>query len=137
MGKIYNESGEILKAGAIVYRNNGEEFLLTHRFSQNDYSFPKGHLELSETFEMAATREVLEETGCIIKVIKPLEDISYFYPESDKVRVKMFLAECLSQGDNSEPNEESIWANKEKILDLLTYDNLKEYFKNLIETMII
>ena len=135
MERIYNESGEILKAGAIVYRNHGKEFLLTHRFSQDDYSFPKGHLELNETFEVAAAREVLEETGCMIRIVKPLTDISYSYPESDKVRVKMFLAECLSQGKNSEPNEESIWARKEEISSLLTYDNLKEYFENVTEAL--
>ena len=54
-------------AGGVVYRqsetNTGPEFLLVHRNRYHDWSLPKGKLDRGETFETAAAREVLEETG--------------------------------------------------------------------------
>ena len=43
------------------------------------WSFPKGHLELGETAEMAAVREVFEETGITAKVHAPIGDIAFWF----------------------------------------------------------
>jgi bis(5'-nucleosidyl)-tetraphosphatase len=52
-------------AGAVIFRrsanNSIEFFLLQH--SQDYWNFPKGKLEPGETKEMAAKREIKEETG--------------------------------------------------------------------------
>ncbi|MEI6266452.1 MAG: NUDIX domain-containing protein [bacterium] len=127
--KVLSANGEVMKAGALIYRDCGKEFLLTHRIKRADYSFPKGHLEAGESFEEAAKREIIEETGCAVKIIKPLEDFNYEYPESGKVCVRMFLAECVSQGDNHESFESPVWVKREEVESTLTYENLKEYFK--------
>ena len=37
---------------------------------QQDWSFPKGKLELGETFELAALREVREETGMSCRLLR-------------------------------------------------------------------
>lgn len=54
-------------AGGVVYRdsetNTGPEFLLVHRNRYHDWSLPKGKVDRGETFEEAASREVIEETG--------------------------------------------------------------------------
>ena len=127
--KVLSETGDVMKAGALVYRNDGDEFLLTHRIKRADYSFPKGHLEVGESFEEAARREILEETGCIVKIIKPLKDFVYEYPESGRVCVRMFLAKCISQGDGHESFESPVWIEKAEVENTLTYDNLKQYFR--------
>lgn len=57
----------VLAAGGVVYRegfgNTGPQFLLVHRNRYHDWSLPKGKLNRGESFEEAAAREVLEETG--------------------------------------------------------------------------
>ncbi|MEN6544732.1 MAG: NUDIX domain-containing protein [Armatimonadia bacterium] len=54
--------GEIteITAGGIVF--NGERVLVL-RSHKGGWVFPKGHVELGETHEQAALREVLEESG--------------------------------------------------------------------------
>jgi 8-oxo-dGTP pyrophosphatase MutT (NUDIX family) len=55
---------EETSAGGIVYRmDNGEPRFLLIRDSYKNWGFPKGHLELGEPPEVAAIREVGEETG--------------------------------------------------------------------------
>ena len=56
----------VLAAGGLVRRRREdgvEEILVVHRPAYDDWSFPKGKLELGESEEDAAIREVEEETG--------------------------------------------------------------------------
>lgn len=61
---------EVRAAGGVIWRMSaGEiEVALVHRPKYRDWTFPKGKLELGETDEQAAHREVLEETGfeCVL-----------------------------------------------------------------------
>ena len=41
----------------------GDELCVVHRPKYDDWSLPKGKLDRGESFEQAAVREVLEETG--------------------------------------------------------------------------
>lgn len=51
-------------AGGLVIRSRGEhQVLVVHRPRYDDWSLPKGKLDEDESFESAARREVLEETG--------------------------------------------------------------------------
>ncbi len=43
------------------------------------WSLPKGHLEIGETAEQAAEREVAEETGISGQVLAPLGSIDYWF----------------------------------------------------------
>jgi 8-oxo-dGTP pyrophosphatase MutT (NUDIX family) len=47
--------------GGIVRRGN--EVLILHKHTLDEYVLPKGHVEPGETLEQAALREVQEETG--------------------------------------------------------------------------
>lgn len=52
---------------------DGNRFLVGQRISEHGYgtwSLPGGHLEYAETFEDAARREVLEETGVEISNVR-------------------------------------------------------------------
>ena len=57
--------------GAIVYRKINDEyrFLVIKNKRSSHWSFPKGHVELGETYEETAAREVLEEAGIHINII--------------------------------------------------------------------
>jgi 8-oxo-dGTP pyrophosphatase MutT (NUDIX family) len=133
--RIFDQRGNVRSAGAIVYRNVGKtrEYLLVFRSYQNDYSFPKGRVEKGERAKSAAMREVLEETGYKIKVTKDLDPITYSYPEGGGVIVEMFEATVAGRGKKIETNESEMWVAEEKVIGILTYSNLKTYFKRYLE----
>jgi len=48
------------------------------------WSLPKGHIEMGETAEQAAVREVEEETGIIGRVVAPLGTIDFWFVAEDR-----------------------------------------------------
>jgi len=64
---------EVVRAagGLVVRRHGGElQIVVVHRPVHQDWSFPKGKLEAGETFELAALREVREETGMSCRLVR-------------------------------------------------------------------
>src|SRR3977135_2306391 len=62
----------IRAAGGVIERAgpDGVEILLGHRtrYSDDEWSLPKGKVEAGESLEETAVREVREETGCEVRV---------------------------------------------------------------------
>jgi len=121
------------KAGAIIIReNNGSlETLLEYRGRHDlcDWTFPKGGIEAGETPEETAKREIMEETGLEVEIIKPLPDTFYHNTHDGEVKVYMFLAR--PSGGELKPEyegDEVEWIPLDKVLDILSYQNLKDYF---------
>lgn len=87
-------------AGAVIYRKkaNHLEYLILQSIKNNDWGFPKGHLEGEETPQQAAKREVFEESG-----LKPKFDFNfiqktrYLLPNKNEKEVTFYLAEALEQ----------------------------------------
>jgi membrane-associated phospholipid phosphatase len=133
--RLFDKKGNVRAAGAIISRTGvcGREYLLVYRKFQNDYSFPKGKIEIGETPKMAAIREVEEETGYIVNIDGKLDNISYNYPEGGSVLVKMFEGKIATQGKKKETNEKELWVLEKKVVELLTYPNLKDYFQKYLE----
>jgi 8-oxo-dGTP diphosphatase len=70
----------ILAAGSVVTREDplrGTEVLIIHRKRYDDWTLPKGKLEVAESLPACAIREVHEETGVTIRLSVPLDSISY------------------------------------------------------------
>jgi 8-oxo-dGTP diphosphatase len=81
---VYLLSGELIipkdaptdlirAAGGIVHRfvaNGRVEIACIYREARGDWTFPKGKLDPGETFELAALREVAEETGMNCHVLR-------------------------------------------------------------------
>ena len=71
---------EIVQAagGLIVRRYDVSlQIVVVHRPVQHDWSFPKGKLEAGETFELAALREVREETGMTCRLLRFIGHTDY------------------------------------------------------------
>lgn len=66
--------------GIFVFNNSGDKFLLGKRLKENKeiYGLVGGSLELFETFERCAQRELLEETGINIPEISRFASIACF-----------------------------------------------------------
>ena len=70
---------EVRAAGGVIWRMSAGaiEVALVHRPKYRDWTFPKGKLELGETDEQAAHREVLEETGFECVLGRELSPVRY------------------------------------------------------------
>jgi ADP-ribose pyrophosphatase len=97
--------------GVVVRR--GTDFLLLHqyRFIVNEYvwAIPSGGIEPGESPEQAAIRELREETGLVVKSVRPLMHCYASYGCSDQ-QFLIFLADEAepSQGDYDK-NEVISW----------------------------
>ena len=84
--------------GAVVFtRKNGQILFVIVQEQAGAYSFPKGHMEGSETEQETARREVFEEIGLIPDFIPGFrEEDEYDLAEKPgtRKRVTYFLAEC-------------------------------------------
>ena len=73
----------------------------------DEWVFPKGHLEAGETPEQAAVREVREETGLDIRIIRSLGSTRYAFDgggaDPHRKSVHWFLAERVGGTLRLEP----------------------------------
>jgi 8-oxo-dGTP diphosphatase len=69
----------IRAAGALVWRDgpDGPHVAMVHRPRYDDWSWPKGKLDADEDWAAAAVREVLEETGLVVRLGQPLPEAHY------------------------------------------------------------
>lgn len=124
------------KAGAIIVRdNNGiTETLLEYRERSylKDWSFPKGGMEAGETPEETTKREIHEETGLEVELIKPLPEMYYYNSHDGDVRVRMFLAKPTTEDLRAEFEHDKVeWVPLDQVVERLSYKNLKDYFKKV------
>lgn len=80
----------IMPGSAVIVMNDRNEILLQLRSDTNDWGIPGGGLELGDSFEEAAIRELQEETGLAVKRLELMKLVSgkdfYFrYPHGDEV----------------------------------------------------
>ena len=107
--KIKNAENETVKAGCVVVNENGEVLLVINK-KIDFWTFPKGHAETGETLEEAALREVKEETGYTVQIIKRLSDLTYSHRETkEKIRVAMFEARPVGDPEKVEEDTQSQW----------------------------
>lgn len=71
------------------------------------WSLPKGHIEVGETAEQAAVREVEEETGIIGRVVAPLGTIDFWFVAEDR-RVHKTVHHFLLSALGGELSDEDI-----------------------------
>ena len=104
-------SREISAGGVAVRVDDGIAYAACigrrNRSGRLEWCLPKGHIEAGETPEIAAIREVAEETGISSEILQPLGIIDYWFTGDDRrvhKKVHHFLMEALS-GDITTEND--------------------------------
>ncbi len=74
-------------AGGVVFRHVGERIeILMIQDRLGRWTIPKGHVEIGESLEQTAVREVAEETGLSdLKLGEKLDKLHFFYRKEGKL----------------------------------------------------
>ncbi|MGA4517094.1 NUDIX hydrolase [Solibacillus silvestris] len=123
-------------ASAIIIRDN--RVLMIRTIDLNSWSIPSGGVEDGETVEEACIREVAEETGYEVKIVKELHTKKTIIKEY-KVTTKYFLCEItggdIQYNDPDEEIEEITWMNRNEISKLIyTYPEDQEVIEQLLSS---
>lgn len=114
----------ILVGSTIIVLNDNNELLLQLRADTKDWGLPGGGMELGETLEETAKRELFEETGLTAETFEFIEILSgeeyYFkYPNGDEVYnvIALYIAKEVT-GELLERDGESLELSYFPINDL-------------------
>ena len=113
--------------------NDLGEILLTTNKERKMWAFPKGHVEPGENAVQTMVREIKEETGLNVRILRELPDLDYIHTGGSVISTKMFL---VQSEDNSllrleHEGDDIKWIPTDKVTTVLSYDNLKEYFNKV------
>jgi len=119
-----------ISAGGVVARKSGGriQVALVGSSQRGTWYLPKGGLAPGESIEQAALREVQEETGLEVRLVRPLRTIEYwFHVPGARVhkRVHYFLMEPTG-GDFSRrdwENDRAGWFDLDDALTMMSYAN--------------
>lgn len=118
-------------AGGVVTRvaqSHRIEVCLVHRPQYDDWTFPKGRLEIGETAEKAAIREVFEEAGVTAELHPNIsEKTNYIDGQGNDKFVTYFLMTLVNQSFqvNNEVDE-YIWLVPTLASEKLSFDRDRE-----------
>lgn len=129
---------KVEKAGCILINKKNNKIGLIYREKQKDYSFPKGHRENGETLKECAVRENEEETkrSCILLSDKPVAHEHYYDSKNDEVDMYYFIAIDNGNSNNkSLDTHKLIWTLFDDVEKTLSYDNLKEIWRKVKDTV--
>ncbi len=113
--------------GAIVDASG--RILLLRRADEDTWCLPKGTQEAGETLEMTALREIREETGLRVRLLRPIHTVryAYFWPPENvnyEKSVTYFLAEPVGGRLTPESGfDEARWLSASDALALLHWKN--------------
>ena len=129
---------ETLKAGCFLINKKEKTIALVYREKQNDYSFPKGHLDEGETLVECAIRETEEETKRVPKVLLEYEPLveEYTTPKGEYCKCYMYFALDIGKSDNASWDTHPVhWTNFNEVEDKLTYESLKNSWRLIKDTI--
>lgn len=125
----------IRAAGAVLWRQLSEDLVqvaLIHRPRYDDWSFPKGKVEVGESDIACAHREVMEETGFQSLFGPELKTTQYLVGEDEKV-VRYWSAEAIGESSGAHDVTEVdqiIWVTVEDAYQKLTRVGDREVLKS-------
>ena len=125
------ETTDVVRAagGSVVRRVPGDELTVAvvWRKSRGDWTFPKGKLDLGETYERAACREVEEEIGMRCMVARFVGTTEYLHRKGrPKVVAYFLMTELSGEFVPNEEIDELRWCTVDEAERLLTWDRARE-----------
>jgi len=132
---------KVISAGGIVYHNNG--FLMLKK-KNGDWVLPKGRIEIGESLEETAVREVKEETNIDATIVDYLGATTYsfsnFWTEYKVIHktVSWYLMVADSYVLNALEAEGFVKASFieiDKVLQIAKYEDEKKVIKKAIEAL--
>lgn len=129
-------------AGGVVMRGKGDdaEVVLAGRDSDQTWVFPKGTPDDGETVEETALREVREETGLEVDILRPLGNLDYWFAvPGERVHkvVHFFLMRAVG-GDVSRHDHEYDhvrWVSVAEARRLLSFDTYREMLDRAVAAL--
>lgn len=122
----------LLRSSGAVAMKPDRRVLLLRKRDEQVWCLPKGTMEPGETAEETALREVREETGLRVKLLRPLKEVryAYYWPPHrlnyDK-RVAYFLAEPIGGRLRAEAEFDTArWVSRPEAMELLSWQNDKD-----------
>lgn len=137
----------LIMAGAgVIIINDKNEILLGKRTDNGYWDYPAGSMELGESFEECARREVFEETGLTCGKLEYFMEISgeesfYEYPNGDQVYLAVIIYICRDFSGEMKVQEDEVDIQRFFPIDQLPktpplkiktriFENIKAYLKN-------
>lgn len=121
---------EQISAGGVVYKlDNNKHKIKLILTNKNRWGLPKGRVEPKEDIEVAALREVKEESGAEAKIQKPLGSAEWRLKNGDLKRVYIYLMELIKDGEVNDPDNEILkaeWKTIDEALKLVLFPPLRK-----------
>jgi 8-oxo-dGTP diphosphatase len=131
-------------AGGVVHRKNKDkvEILVVQHSGHHRWVLPKGWIDPGETKEQTALREVKEEGGVEAEIEEYLGEITIFYTNPEKEKVKknshFFLMKYVSgepAKDHGWEVENTLWLEPEKAIEELNYPGEKKMIEKAVDIL--
>jgi len=120
--------------GVLIFNKEGKVFLMVSPKWFNKYGIPGGHIELGETAEEAAKREITEEVGLEIEDIEFLFFQEAIFPEEFYKRKHFIFLDYIAKAKTTNVTldgrecTEYVWVTLDEALEL----PLNSYTRNTI-----
>ena len=122
-----------IRPAAIIIKDNKLLMVKTRKHGEEYYLLLGGGIEYGETIEEALKREVLEETGFIVKILKPVYINEYIHRDNKSKRVVniFFITKILGIDKTRKINDDDIV--EVMLIDIDKLDKIELYPKKLRE----
>lgn len=119
----------VKEAGCIVIRD-GKVLVIRSNKKPHVWLFPKGHVEIAETAEQCAVREVEEETGVVCYINREVGNV-LFSREGADYDVQYYLATYVGEIKPVE-SRKFFWCPLNDAYRILTFPNAKDLLTDVI-----
>ncbi|WP_307155799.1 NUDIX hydrolase [Demequina sp. NBRC 110052] len=128
-------SNEVSAGGIAIKVEDGVAYAACigrrNRAGRLEWCLPKGHIEHGETPEIAAVREIAEETGIDAEIIQPIGVIDYWFTGEDRrvhKTVHHYLLEArggviTTENDPDHEAEVADWIPVTQLVQRLAFPN--------------
>ena len=133
----------IMTGAGVIIINDKNEILLGKRTDNGYWDYPAGSMEIGESFEECARREVFEETGLTCGKLEYFMELSgdesfYEYPNGDQVYLAVIIYICRDFSGELKVQEEEVYEQRFFPIDRLPkipplkikskiFENIKEF----------